>query len=295
MNDRTTGVPNTRPGEPDPKSPIACWADDTAGRDALSEIQRRLDQTWDVEAGLQEILLAERYDRAIEAQAGTFDVEEGLAEIVGRPTDQSDPWASRAALPANDEDIVLADGTTAQVKASETVVDGVYRLHLVTQSFNWQSILHRIAILAATMEDVLEVMRDVPDGWDVKYVTFLKAMSMGTDSVDGLYALAQGLEDRSVNRAQAVDVVERAGAVCRMIRNLFTARYLVDPPLDVPAADDEPGAEFREQSGHLDDQRVMDLSRALGRLTELSSEASNLSVAVARLFDQSDDLVDVLL
>ncbi|MFG1740244.1 hypothetical protein ACGFLT_19665 [Micromonospora chalcea] len=53
-----------------------------AGRIELDKLQRELQGQWDVEAGLQEILLEEHYQQAITAPAPGFDVDAGLAEIL---------------------------------------------------------------------------------------------------------------------------------------------------------------------------------------------------------------------
>ncbi|RAO26104.1 hypothetical protein ONO23_05507 [Micromonospora noduli] len=257
MNDRTAGAPNIRPGASGPES-LMRWDDDAAGREALSEIQRRLAQTWDVDAGLQEILLAERYDRAIEAQAGTFDVEEGLAEIVGPPSDRSDPWVSGPGRAPQ------GDGRTDRAKVYTNAQEMFYRMHMETQSVNSANTLHRIRALAASMEEVLEEMYDLDS---IAFIQFVQYVDFMRQSVRGLYDLARGLEGRIVTRAQAVDVVDQAGSAClRLHRVLF------------------------EETEH------MPLSpTSVAYLAELSGKARDLSVAVARLFDQSDDLVDVLL
>ncbi|MCX5122019.1 hypothetical protein OG992_33185 [Micromonospora sp. NBC_00362] len=272
MNDRTTGAPNTRPGAAGPKSPIRCWADDTAGRDALNEIQRCLDQTWDVEAGLQEILLAERYNKTIEAQARTSDVEKRLAEIVGPPSDRSDPWVSGANLPAEDDaGLILGDGRTGVVNVLTSDVNEAYRVRIAPRSFGLLSTLDQIEILALSMLEVLQEIRQVDGLALVKHVTYADSMSVGIRSAEELQSLADSLEERLVTRDQAVDVVDRAGSVCQTIHNILKNRALDGPHLP------------------------LNLRPAVARLRRLSRDIADLRVAVARLFDPSDDLVDVLL
>ncbi|ADL47660.1 hypothetical protein [Micromonospora aurantiaca (nom. illeg.)] len=53
-----------------------------AARAELDDIQRRIKATWDVEAGLREILLDEHYHRFTEQPVSGFDVETGLAAVL---------------------------------------------------------------------------------------------------------------------------------------------------------------------------------------------------------------------
>ncbi|MET7808602.1 hypothetical protein [Micromonospora chersina] len=48
----------------------------------MDDVKRRLDATWDVEAGLRDILLDEHYQRFAEKPVGGFDVEAGLAAVL---------------------------------------------------------------------------------------------------------------------------------------------------------------------------------------------------------------------
>ncbi|NJC13024.1 hypothetical protein F4558_002850 [Micromonospora profundi] len=268
MNDRDAGAPNSRPGAPEPKSPMTRWDDDAAGHEALSEIERRLDQTWDVEAGLQEILLADRYGRTIKVQPGTFDVEKGLADIVGPPADRWDGWVRRADYGAADDvDIVVADGGIGQAKVFTEPVDAAYQLHLVTQSFNSASTVHRIELLADTMEDALLELEEQCDRGSI--FRYVQAISSGHISVKNLQRLARRIEDRMVTRDHAVRVVDGARSAC-----LWIQRELSEPgERDLPL----PTVEI-----------------SVDRLSSLTREAADLRVAVARLFDPSDDLVDML-
>jgi hypothetical protein len=65
------------------RHPIRTAEDVTSAACAeLDDLQRELETQWDVEAGLQEILLEERYQRSIESPVPGFDVEAGLADIL---------------------------------------------------------------------------------------------------------------------------------------------------------------------------------------------------------------------
>lgn len=62
-----------------------------AARAELDTIQSRLEATWDIEAGLREILVEEHYQRFIGEQSGVLDVEAGLADVLARDGQHPDP------------------------------------------------------------------------------------------------------------------------------------------------------------------------------------------------------------
>lgn len=101
----------------------------------------------------------------------------------------------------------------------------------------------------------------------IVFVKYLQCVDIMRQSVQGLYELARGLEGRIVTRGEAVDVVDQAGSACLRLYQLLLEE--------------------------VDDQPLP--PRSVAYLGELSGKARRLRVAVARLFDQSDDLVDVLL
>ncbi|MEV0726597.1 hypothetical protein AB0I37_27945 [Micromonospora purpureochromogenes] len=264
MNDRTAGTANGRPQAAGPESLMQRWNDeavDAAGRAALDEIQRRLEETWDVEAGLQEILLADHYDRAVESQEKKFDVDAGLAEIVSSSPAWAGPWVGNTDATAVDYADAVQMFSTCEPHAEAT-----FQPKTVPEQPN---LLERIKVLAARMLTILEEVRQADGVALVEIVEYAETMSYAVKWAEALSGLPYALDRRLVTREQAVDVVDRASGVCVMMYEMLRTR-------EVP-------------------QRPMDLDVAADSLRALSQEVFGLRVAVARLFDPSDDLVDVLL
>ncbi|MCX5070905.1 hypothetical protein OOJ91_34215 [Micromonospora lupini] len=262
MSDRTTGTPNGRPGTSGPESLVRRWNDeavDAAGQAALGEIQRRLNQTWDVKVGLREILLAEHYRGAIEAQAGKFDVEAGLADIVGPSDAQLDGWAKIPGPTATCD---------AEVRAPNFYE--VFETHRESRSWGPMDVLDRLRCLAVDMVDTLEEIRQSDGVALIEDSLYADTMSTALRSAGELESLVRSLEERLVTRSQAVSVVDRASEVCVTMWHILKARVLAE-------------------------LLPWDLRFAVRSLVAISEEASDLRLPIARLFDPSDDLVDMLL
>ncbi|RLK24688.1 hypothetical protein DER29_2615 [Micromonospora sp. M71_S20] len=266
MNNRTTGTPNSRPAATGPKPPMQFWDAedvDAAGRAGLHEIQRRFEETWDVKAGLQEILLAEHYHRAVEAQEGKFDVKAGLAEIVGPPSPSWVDWVNEVSVPSADGgvDLVGTDNGTCEV----------YEVKVTHQYIPTpRDTLEQIRLVACRILAALMGIRQADGVALIKDFAYAEAMSIALRSAERLQGLPGAIEDRLVTREQAVQVLESAGSACEgMLRQLHLRTY--DSP-SIP-------------------QDIMHCEEVL---LDLSKEAFQLCVPVQRLFDPSDDLVDML-
>ncbi|WP_433121921.1 hypothetical protein [Micromonospora sp. CA-246542] len=268
MNDQTTGTPKRHPATTDPR-PLMDFVDgediDAAGRAALDEIQRRFEETWDIKAGLQEILLTEHYHRAVTSPESTFDVKAGLAAIVGPPPLWVQFGVDRPLDPTADGgfDLTATDNDTCEVY----LVDVNKHHYLPTPP----DTLQQIASVAHRILTVLELVIE-SDPMEFHGTTPLaQALSIAYASANRLYALPAAIEDRVVTREQAVQVVESAGSACEDLRRRVHERTLNGGKLP------------RDLVGY---EEIM-----LG----LSHDAYGLRVPVQRLFDPSDDLVDTLL
>jgi len=264
MNDQTTGTPKRRPATTDPKPLMNVWDGediDAASRAALDEIQRRFEETWDVKAGLQEVLLTEHYYRAVAAEESKFDVKVGLAAIVGPPPAWAH-WIDLLSDPADGgADLVATDNDACEVY----LVD-VKHHHLPTPPDTLQQIDSVARRILAVLNLVIESDRMEFHGTSA----LSRALSIAYDSANRLYGLPSAIEDRLVTREQAVQVVESAGSACEDLWRRVHERALNGRKLP------------RDLVGY---EEIM-----LG----LSHEAYGLRVPVQRLFDPSDDLVDTL-
>ncbi|QOC94255.1 hypothetical protein [Micromonospora craniellae] len=266
MNNRTTPTPNSRPAAADLKPPMKIWNAEginAAVRAARNEIQRQFEKTWDVTAGLQEIMLAEHYHQAVESHEGKVNLEAGLAEIVGPP---SPLWPDRV----NEGSTLPTDG------AIDLVVTGngtykVYQAKVMHQSLPTpRDTLAQIRSVAGRILTTIEEVRQTDAAALIHSVPYAEAMSLARRSAERLQGLPDAIEDRLVTREQAVQVVESTGTACQAMWRHLHLRTVGDSPLPL-------GVRYCEQA-----------------LLDLSKEAFQLRAPVQRLFDPSDDLVDIM-
>ncbi|WBB48504.1 hypothetical protein O3597_26045 [Verrucosispora sp. WMMA2044] len=266
MNNRTTPTPNSRPAAVDPKPPVRIWnaeGIDAALRAARIEVQRQFEETWDVTAGLQEIMLAERYHQAVASREGKVDLEAGLAEIVGPP---SPSWPDRG----NEGSTLPTDGGVDLVVTG----NGTYQVYLPKVMHQPlptpRDTLEQVRSVAGRILTTIEEVRQTDAAALVHSVAYAEAMSIARHSAERLQGLPDAIEGRLVTREQAVQVVESTGVACQAMWRHLHVRTVGDSPLPL-------GVRYCEQA-----------------LLDLSKEAFQLRVPVQRLFEPSDDLVDIM-
>ncbi|WP_433133673.1 hypothetical protein ACQPWW_16490 [Micromonospora sp. CA-240977] len=227
----------------------------TAALAELGAIQRRLDQTWDLAAGLREILLEEPYHRYVEEQGATFDVEAGLAAIVGADGDVPDGWL---ALRYDDDRLRDTLGTTDERRL----------IVLARRQQDNGTTFERIRRLAGEVREEIDAVVDegTPDHWTS--VWLVSALTRAEIAALSLHRLADDLESNRVGLAAALAVV------ADMARRIGD----VDEALDTA---------WREREGGGDHPRRQ-------RLAKLRTEVTDLRGSIKRLFDLSDETVGAL-
>ncbi|MGC4885774.1 hypothetical protein [Micromonospora sp. DT227] len=263
MNDQATGTPKRHPATTDPRPLLDLMGGediDAASRAALDEIERRFEETWDIKAGLQEILLAEHYHRAVTAQENKLDAKVGLAAIVG-PARPGADWVEQLDPAGGGADIIATNNDTQEAYLVE-----IKRHHLPTPPNTLQQIETVARRMLAVLNRVIEKDRMEFHGT----TPLATALSIAYNSANRLRCLPAAIEDRLVTREQAVQVVESAGSACEDLWHRVHERTLTGKWLP------------RDLAGY--EETMLLLSR----------EAYRLRVPVQRLFDPSGDLVDML-
>ncbi|MET8041338.1 hypothetical protein ABZU25_10755 [Micromonospora sp. NPDC005215] len=222
----------------------------------LGAIQRRLDQTWDLAAGLREILLEEPYHRYVEEQGAAFDVEAGLAAIVGTDGDVPDGWL---ALRYDDDRLCDSLGTT----------DERCRTLLARRQQDNVTTFERIRRLAGEVREEIDAVVDegTPDHW--RSIWLVHSLTGAEIAALSLHHLADDLESSGVDLEEALAVVAD------------TARRIGDLNEALETA-------WREREGSGDHPRRL-------RLAQLRGEVTDLRGSIKRLFDLSDETVGALL
>lgn len=164
---------------------------DASARAALDAIQSRLDETWDVEAGLREVLLDSRYERSVGDQATGLDVETGLTEVLGR-----------------DSEVSPKPKAVDKINAATVTVS-------VEVTFSTASTIDRLKAVASDLEDALNDLRRADEDGSGRFVLDLSPVA---DVVNKMGALAERIEARTVSRDDAL-------AVVRIATEAFTGLY----------------------------------------------------------------------
>nr|WP_128136084.1 hypothetical protein [Micromonospora provocatoris] len=240
------------------KHPIRTPDDVTAAaRAELDKLQRELETQWDVEAGLQEILLEEHYQQAIAAPAPGFDVDAGLAEIL-----------AASASACNTFPVALAEDHPCEAYAARTLFVQIspyeFEVDLTPALPNTFDLIRQRADEAINLVTALEA------------VTFESAALVGATryfSEVGIRAarlgsLADQLEDGSVTLDVALSVV----------RQLVLGLVAVD----------------REFSRIWQRIRTEDLTAEYplrNLVREATKDVAELQEPIKRLFEPSDDMV----
>ncbi|SCL25808.1 hypothetical protein GA0070616_3179 [Micromonospora nigra] len=232
-----------------------------AARAELDDIQRRLDAAWDVEAGLRDVLLEERYHRFVDEQGTGFDVEAGLADV-------------------------LNTGLGLLGKGSANLLHLTYRFHADADcvpvfDVEAESTLSRVRRLACDIEErLLEIEREVIDFVlpEDLFGHITDALDEATRTADDLSDLADELEQGAVTLEEALGVVRatsgalvelssvlrEALAGLKVLRMVSEDHYTVhQPPRPEP-------------------------------LLDLANEVNELQQPIRRLFDQADEVVGSL-
>ncbi|MGW5079570.1 hypothetical protein [Micromonospora echinospora] len=228
-----------------------------AARAELDDIQRRIEATWNVEAGLRKILLDEHYHRFAEQPVSGFDVEAGLAAVLAGGTDDDTPDAVDNTRLVQHHALLgqLFADADALMPPQETTFDRVRRIG------------HEVKETAAIL--MLEELKQCrPDG-DLKG-QLAQAMIHGSQ----LAALANDLADGLVGLKDALQVVIEAADVL-----MATYETLVEV--------------WTERRMDVGDESQPSATRA--RVLDLAIAVSRLQQPIRRLFDPSEETVGSLL
>ncbi|WP_433229972.1 hypothetical protein ACQP2H_30465 [Micromonospora sp. CA-248260] len=231
-----------------------------AARAELDEIQRQVEASWGVEAGLREILLEDTYHRFVDEQAAGFDVAAGLVEVLEAKADLCLPELRiglfRATIP-HPAAILEALGAS----------DEEIQWHLNT--------FERMRRLADEVIVTIEGLRlDLDEAVDPSDPLGEELMDLDPQFIDAarwalqLRRLAEKLERRDVGLDDALRVVRR---------NLLAILDLY-----------EGVGSWSVRHESLDSPRRTEL-------TTLATKVNDLGPEIKRLFDPSDDTVGSLL
>ncbi|MEU8024660.1 hypothetical protein AB0B88_20865 [Micromonospora haikouensis] len=248
MNDQTIGAPDQ----------LAA-----AASAELDAIQRQLEATWDIAAGLREILLEEHYHWFVETKADTLDVEAGLAEVLAGGAERPD--VKRLML----HEVQTWNGALlAAITAWDCVVE---------ERAKQPNTFERVRMLAQSAEETLHQLRR-----DCRAMIRARVHAFNRHEVESfvtaqlhadcwirhLAQLADELEHGAVDRESALVVVRTTALALMAVYDV--TNLLWSPRL----------------KGH---------SHSLAaRLLDLAGDVTNLEQPIKRLFDESDDVVDAL-
>lgn len=231
-----------------------------AARAELSAIQVRLVATWDVEAGLRDILLEEHYHQFIADQEAGFDVEAGLNAALAADAPSQNPKA-----PIDRQ--LQSPLTNALTNCPHREADTAGRRDASDHS----STIDEVWTVAQEVESFLRQFWRRP--WRQRRparhlkILHLRFSTAVRKSVD-LAHLAVDLEQGTVSLAQATEIVDR---VTLALTELSTdLSYYLERGLD--------GAEHPD----------------LARIWELARRTASLEQPIKRLFEPSNDVVDAL-
>ncbi|WDZ83973.1 hypothetical protein [Micromonospora cathayae] len=172
----------------------------------LDAIQRRVEETWDIEASLREILLEEHYHAFVEERTRSFDAKASLADILASDVAGVGPlgmvWSSSE----------VADSPKAPRRAQarhcgawEPASDPIDQVRQVAAEAT-------VALLAIKKA---ETTAATPD--------YIVAMTEATRRSVELLILAEDLDRKLISKEDALDVVhETAGALldlCKILDN----------------------------------------------------------------------------
>lgn len=228
----------------------------------LDAIQHRLEATWDIEAGLREILLEEHYHRFVEERAGRLDVEASLAEVlVG-----SDAEDLRNAVAALKVDLRRLKSTLDAI----SVGYGKVEVSAGPNTFD------RVRLLAREVDRTLDAV------W-ADHRKLIRANAVDRRCANDLVKVQRQADHWLPYLALLGDQLEQGvvglGTALGTVRNtalLLMSVYDVISTIWYPRS---------KRRGHPFAPKVLDLA----------VDVNLLEQPIKRLFDPSDDVVDVLL
>ncbi|MFI6129450.1 hypothetical protein [Micromonospora sp. NPDC051141] len=221
----------------------------------LSAIEARLTATWDVEAGLRDILLQGHYHQFI-ADAGTgFDVEAGLAAIIA-----TDALPQNSTAPVDRQ--LQSPPTNCLHHKTETADGRDAADHLSTIDKVW-----------AVANEAQLFLRQLRDPWRENQTAdhlgdLLQHLSTAVRKSDDLAHLAVNLDQGIVTLDQATEIVNGM-ALALMELSTTLSYYLKRGP---------------DGNKHPDVTRIWELAR----------HTASLKPPIKRLFEPSNDVVDAL-
>lgn len=220
----------------------------------LDAFQRRIEENWDLEASLREILLEEHYHDFVEERSRSFDAQAALADILSSDEAQLDPlWV--APLKSVDLSkfrkglILMYLRTRDEELEPEAAIDPIDQARQVAGE------------MAITLLEVKEAETTAATS------DYILAMAGAHRQAWQLLDLAEALDERLIGKEDALVVVHETA-------DAFLSLYKV--------LDNE------------DDPSVQNSARLKDLVIRLGTKANRLNPAIKRLFDPSDDTVGSL-